>query len=98
MAYKRIIGALFVKNGFLVKSYSYNFWRPAGTISSAIKILDSWKVDEIFIIDISARKCLDVQLLDEIKKCKISTPITYGGGIRNSDDIALILNSGCDRI
>jgi cyclase len=98
MAYKRLIGSLIVKNGYLVKSYSYNFWRPAGTVSSALKILDSWKVDEIFIIDISANNGVDIKLLNEIKNSKITTPITYGGGIRNSDDIRLILDSGCDRI
>jgi len=98
MAYKRLIGSLIVKNGYLVKSYSYNFWRPAGSISSALKILDSWKVDEIFIIDISANNSIDIKLLDQIKNSKITTPITYGGGIRKPDDINLILDSGCDRI
>jgi len=98
MTYKRLIGTLIVKDDFLVKSYGFNFYRPAGGILSALINLDWWFVDEIFIIDISQKDQLSVKLLSEIKKSGCKTPITYGGGIRNSDDVKVLLQYGVDRV
>ena len=98
MTYKRIIGTLVVKNDVLVKSYGFKFYRPAGSVITAIINLDSWMVDEIFIIDITDKDYISYNLLQEINNSKCITPITYGGGIRNSDDIKLLLQSGVDRV
>jgi len=98
MAYKRILATLIVKDDMLVKSYGFKFWRPAGSISTALKNLDRWKADEIVIIDITSKNYVSPKLLSEIKASKITTPITYGGGIRNAEDIKVLLNSGIDRI
>jgi cyclase len=98
MTYKRILATLIVKDDKLVKSYGFKFWRPAGSILTALKNLDRWKVDEIVIIDITAKNHVSTKLLSEIKGSKITTPITYGGGIRNAEDINTLLNSGIDRI
>jgi cyclase len=98
MAYKRIIATLTVKNGQLVKSYGYNFWRPAGNINTALKNLDRWRVDEIVVVDISRSDSIDINLLNQIRGANISTPLIYGGGIRRVEDLKKIFDSGVDRI
>ena len=97
MAYKRIIGALTVKDGQLVKSYGYAAWRPAGSLITALKNLDRWAVDEIAVLDISRREALDPTVLKQIASAKVSTPIAYGGGIRSPADIHSLMELGCDR-
>lgn len=98
MASKRLIASIFVKDGIVVKSYGYKFWRPAGHLATALQNLDRWAVDEIVVIDISRNGRIDKRILSEIKKSKISTPLVYGGGIRSNDDIHELLNVGCDRM
>lgn len=98
MASKRLIASIFVKDGIVVKSYGYNFWRPAGHLATALQNLDRWAVDEIVVLDISRNGRIDKRILGEIKKSKISTPLVYGGGIRSNDDIHELLNVGCDRM
>tara|TARA_Y100001968_G_C19443578_1_gene763969 strand:- start:1621 stop:2394 length:774 start_codon:yes stop_codon:yes gene_type:complete len=98
MAFKRLIATILVKDGFVVKSYSYKNWLPSGNLITALKNLDRWNVDEILLIDISRKGKLNKAILDEIKRSRISTPLIYGGGIRNLDDVKSVLNVGCDRI
>jgi len=97
MAFKRLIGVIPVKDGRVVKSYGYRFWRPAGDLVTAMQNLDRWNVDEILVMDISRQSTLNVDLLHKIKKAKISTPLTYGGGIRSPDDVAHLMDAGCER-
>ena len=40
MAFKRIIGTIFVKERIVVKSYGFSNWRPNGNIKSTLKNLD----------------------------------------------------------
>jgi cyclase len=97
MAFKRLIATIFVKDGVVVKSYNFNFWRPAGRLYSALINLDRWGVDEIIVIDISRHGRISSKTLDEIKKSNITTPLIYGGGIRSINDIHKLLAVGCDR-
>jgi imidazole glycerol-phosphate synthase subunit HisF len=98
LASKRLIASIFVKNGIVVKSYGFQFWRPAGHLYSALLNLDRWAVDEILVLDISRTGKIDFNILQEIKKSKIATPLIYGGGIRKKEDVQRLLDVGCDRI
>jgi cyclase len=98
MLSKRLIASIFIKNGIVVKSHGYQFWRPAGHLATALLNLDRWAVDEIIVVDISRRGKIDNETLKEIRKAKISTPLVYGGGIRSLNDVHDLLNAGCDRI
>ena len=40
----------------------------------------------------------DFDLLKNISKENISTPIIYGGGIRNAEDAVNVIKSGADRV
>jgi len=98
MLSKRLIASIFVKDGIVVKSHGYKFWRPAGHLATALINLDRWAVDEIIVVDISRRGKIDNETLKEIRKAKISTPLIYGGGIRSLNDVHALLNAGCDRV
>lgn len=97
MAYKRLVGVVTVKDGQVVKSYGYRFWRPAGRLRTALMNLDRWLVDEILVLDISGRSHVDSGVIQQIKASRISTPLIYGGGIRTVDDVDRLLASGCER-
>lgn len=97
MAFKRLIATIFIKDGIVVKSYNFKFWRPAGHLRTALINLDRWAVDEILVIDISRNGRISRKILDEIKQSNISTPLIYGGGIRSINDIHDLLAVGCDR-
>jgi cyclase len=94
---KRLIGVLTIRDGILVKSYGYNSWRPSVSLSSALRTLDRWQLDEIVILDISRKNELDHSLIDVISKEVIFTPLTFGGGIRREKDLEYLSKSGCDR-
>jgi cyclase len=97
MAYKRLVGVVAVKDGQVVKSYGYRFWRPAGRLRTALMNLDRWLVDEILILDISRRGSVDPVVVEEIRASRISTPLAYGGGIRSHEDVDSLLAAGCER-
>jgi cyclase len=97
MAYKRLVGVVPVKDGLVVKSYGYRFWRPAGQLRTALKNLDRWQVDEILVLDISRRTELDPSVVREIRASHISTPLAYGGGIRKKEHVSALLAAGCER-
>ena len=94
---KRLIGMLCCRDGLLVKSYAYQQWRPSISLDAALRTLDRWQLDEIVVLDISRKSSLDTSILKSLKSSSISTPIAYGGGIRNEADIDRLLKLGCDR-
>ena len=95
----RLIASVFVYNGYCYQTLSYFNYRPLGKLSNILEILDQHQVDEIFI---SNRYFLnhapDKHLLDEIRTSKISTPITFSGGISNKNHVNLILQNNIDRV
>lgn len=97
MAFKRIIAVLIVLNGQLVKSYGYNFHRPAGALPTALRELDTWALDEIMVLDISRRESIDPLVVRQIREACVYSPIIYGGGIRDISDIQTLLSAGCER-
>jgi len=97
MAYKRLVGVVTVKDGQVVKSYGYRFWRPAGQLRTALMNLDRWLVDEILVLDISRSDRMDPRIVAEIRASRISTPLAYGGGIRSPEDVDCLLAAGCER-
>ena len=56
--------------------------------------------DEICFLDITASNENRNIILDIVKKTaqKISVPLTVGGGVRNLEDINMLLNSGADKV
>lgn len=100
MLAKRIIAALDVKDGRTVKGTNFIGLRDAGDpVELAAKYCEDG-IDEIVLLDISAtnegRKTL-AQLVRRVA-AEINIPFTVGGGISTVDDIAILLDSGADKV
>ena len=98
MVARRLIGVIPVLDGRVVKSYHYVDRRPAGSIPTALINLDRWGADEIVLLDISRRAGLDPDVATALRETALSTPVTYGGGIRSVDDVRQVLTAGADRV
>jgi cyclase len=98
---KRIVGVITVMNNWAVQSIGYNTYRPLGRPEIIAQNLDRWQLEEIVVSDISrSRHGLgpNIELLETIAQKKISTPLTYIGGIRDVSDALKVIKSGADRI
>lgn len=108
---RRLIPVLFIKNGLIVRSEDFGYHQVIGDILSEAKRYNEWNVDELIYIDISREKFYDarrddlaVKSYDNIrdiihaisKVCFM--PLTFGGGIRSVDDVALRISTGADKI
>ena len=101
MLKKRLIGVITVKDDWAVQSFGYKKFLPLGKVSVIAKNLNDWGADEIFIqsIDRSKRdEGPDINLLKKLSSLSLSTPLTYAGGIRNSNDATIAITHGCERI
>ncbi|MFN8967222.1 MAG: HisA/HisF-related TIM barrel protein, partial [Pseudanabaena sp.] len=101
MLKKRLIGVVTIKDGWAVQSFGYQRYLPLGKPECLIKNLDRWGADEILVqvIDRSRQKIApDFSLLERIGKLGLSTPLIYGGGIRNVDDGVKAIHYGADRL
>lgn len=101
MINKRIIGVVNIKSKLAVQSYGFNKYLPIGDPLTCIENLNRWKVDEILVhvIDQSSFKSgPDFELLKKISTLKLTTPLIYGGGIRDNSDAQKVIEFGADRI
>ncbi len=100
MQYLRIIPSLLLSKGKLVKGKNFINHKNVGSPVTTVNAFDSQKADEIFIIDLDSYKngiSQDYKSLKEISKIS-STPITFGGGIKNIEDIKMAFTNGADKI
>lgn len=89
----RIGSIVLFKNGYCYQSYGWNLLRPLGKLQNIVSHLDKYLIDDITIIRPIRDDENDSTLLsdlNEIKKLKSSTPISFGGGIRNINHLDLI--------
>lgn len=89
----RIGSMVLFKNGYCYQSYGWNLLRPLGKLQNIVSHLDEFLIDDITIIRPIRDNENDSFLLsdiNEIKKLKSSTPISFGGGIRNIDQLHLL--------
>lgn len=96
----RLIVCLDVKGERVVKGTQFVNLRDVGDpIELAIKYEEEG-ADEIVFLDISASSEERKTLLDIAQKTaeKLFIPLTIGGGIRTTDDVASALRSGADKV
>ena len=101
MLKKRLIGVITVKDNKAVQSISYKNYLPIGSPKLVAENLDRWGADEIICLSIDRSKRKygpDFDLINSISSSSLSTPITYGGGIRDSKDASEVIKSGAERI
>lgn len=98
MLNKRIIPCLLIENGKMVKTSAFDNPKYIGDPINCCKLFSDLEADEIIIIDISATKqnLIDYDLLGNIaSECFI--PLTYGGGIKNIDQMKSLVSLGYEK-
>jgi len=100
MLAKRIIPCLDIKDGRTVKGTNFVDLRDAGDPVELARLYAAQGADELVFLDITAtiekRKTLS-QLVHRIARA-INIPFTVGGGVKEVDDVQMLLQSGADKI
>jgi len=100
MLMTRVMPCLLVDNGRLVKTVNFKNPSYVGDPVNAIKIYNEKEVDELILLDIAAtsegREPSFDLLSDVADECFM--PLTYGGAIRELDDINQIFNLGIEKV
>lgn len=96
----RIIPALLIKNGGLVKSVRFKEYKYVGDPINAVKIFNEKEVDEIVILDISASSENRGPNYKQIKELTSEAfmPLGYGGGITKLDEIKELIAAGVEKV
>lgn len=96
----RVIPCLLLKNNGLVKTVKFKNAKYVGDPINAVKIFNDKEVDELAFLDITAsvenrapRKDLIANIASE---CFM--PMSYGGGIKNVQQMREILNLGVEKV
>ena len=100
MLAKRVIPCLDVKEGRVVKGVEFVQLRDAGDPVELAAEYDRQDADELVFLDITASHEKRDIMVDVARRTaeKVFIPYTVGGGIRNLDDMRLMLESGADKI
>lgn len=97
---KRIIPVILFSNYEVVKSLNFDDYRLFGNLEQTISVFNTRNVDEIIILDIDAskkNKDIDNTVLKILARESLM-PLTYGGGLKNLQDIEECLKNGCDKV
>jgi imidazole glycerol-phosphate synthase subunit HisF len=95
----RVIPALLIRNGGLVKSVKFKDHKYVGDPINAVKIFNDKEVDEILILDISAtaeKRGPNMQQIRDIAS-EAFMPLGYGGGITTLEQIRELVSSGVEK-
>ena len=100
MLARRVIPCLDVKDGRVVKGTRFVDLRDAGDPAEVAERYDRDGADELVFLDITASAERRKILLEVVEKtaAKAFTPLTVGGGIRDLDDIRVLLLAGADKV
>ncbi|ASJ16241.1 imidazole glycerol phosphate synthase subunit HisF [Thermococcus chitonophagus] len=100
MLAKRIIAALDIKEGRVVKGIKFRNIRDAGDPIELARRYESEGIDEIVFLDITASYEKRQILLDLVERIaeEIYVPFTVGGGIRTAEEAREIVKRGADKI
>lgn len=83
--FPRVIPVLTVRDRLLVKPLRFGKETYIGDPVNAVRIFNEKRVDEIFLIDLSASErpgCIDMEFLEEMAS-EAFMPVGYGGGINS---------------
>lgn len=100
MLAKRIIPCLDVKDGRTVKGVNFENLRDAGDAVELGEYYAKNGADELVFLDITATNEKRKTLSELVKKIAlhVNIPFTVGGGISSVEDVAVLLDSGADKI
>lgn len=100
MLKKRIVATLIIKDGIVVQSVGFKHYMPVGKPAIAVEFLNSWGIDEIILLDISATendRPPDYAMVQSASAhCRV--PLTVGGGISHLDHVSELMRCGADKL
>ena len=96
----RIIPCLLMRDEGLVKTIKFNDYKYIGDPINALKIYNEKEVDELIYLDIDASKKNQEPNFEFLKHLasECFMPLTYGGGVKNLNQIENILKIGFEKI
>lgn len=97
---KRIIPCLDVKDGRVVKGVKFQDLKDKGNPVELAAKYEEEGADEIVLLDITASLENRKTILDVVKDTAsvLTIPLTVGGGIKDLNDISMLLSSGADKV
>ena len=100
MLAKRIVPCLDVKEGRTVKGTNFVQLRDAGDPVELAREYSRQGADELVFLDITASHERRKTLTDMVTRVAeaVNIPFTVGGGIRELDDVDLLLSAGADKV
>ena len=110
----RLIPALFLKHGWLVRSENFSIHQNLGNPVTQVERYNAWNVDELIYIDITPDDKYDTgrddlggygfqnpqSILDIVRLISKKTfmPLAFGGKIRTLEDVRQRLALGADKV
>ena len=99
MLRKRLLGTVIVRKGWAVQSFGYRHWLPLGKPECLVQNLDRWGADGIVVLATDrGNQGPDLALIERLGSLGLSTPLTYGGGLRNQTDACDAVRAGAERL
>ncbi|MFQ5879938.1 MAG: imidazole glycerol phosphate synthase subunit HisF, partial [Dehalococcoidia bacterium] len=100
MLTKRIIPCFDVDRGRVVKGVSFVELRDAGDPVALARLYEDQGADELVFLDITASHEERQTVLAMVERVaeQVFIPLTVGGGLRTTDDIRRLLESGADKV
>ena len=96
----RVIPCLDIKDGRVVKGIRFQGLRDAGDPTESAALYEEQGADEIVLLDVSATPEGRGHAVETVRKVRsvLSIPLTVGGGVREADDAARLLEAGADKV
>ena len=100
MLAKRIVAALDIRDGRVVKGVNFKGLRDAGDPVELARIYEQSGIDELVFLDITATKedrDILLELVREVSR-EIFIPFTVGGGIKTQEGARELVKNGADKV
>jgi cyclase len=100
MLAKRIIACLDVRDGQVVKGIKFEGLRSAGDPAALARRYNVEGIDELVILDVTATLEKRLAMARTVKAVagELFIPLCVGGGIRDHEDAAAVVNAGADKV
>ena len=100
MLANRVIPCLDIDDGRVVKGIRFQGLRDAGDPVECARAYEAQGADEIVLLDVSATpegRANNLGVVDSVRRV-VSIPLTVGGGVRQAEDAARLLQAGADKV
>jgi len=100
MLTKRLIACFDIKGGNVTKAQKFQDNIFVGKAEDVAEQVYAQQIDELIFFDISAsaeKRQIDIEMVKTVGE-RVFVPFCVGGGIRNLDDMYLVLKSGAEKI